>query len=143
MTKLVFAERIPASTFRRSSMFSRTRSRNCLISSSRLSFRSLWPRTAVFSLFFWRVSSIRVGFTCVDATLHSPSFQVFYCDLLFSIVHIEELVIDTFQFASWKNGEQLPSNLQSLFDITVGIVTLRYIFFFKCICKFCINQVDV
>lgn len=40
------------------------------ISSSRLSFRSLCPRTAVTSFFFSRVSSILVGFTWVPATAH-------------------------------------------------------------------------
>ena len=62
----------PCSTFWRRAMFSRTRSRNWRISSSRLSFSSLWPRVAVASFFFRRVSSMRVGFTCKrSATGHS------------------------------------------------------------------------
>ena len=69
MTKFLFADKIPASTFWRSAMFSLTKSRNCLISSSRLSFRSLCPFTAVTSFFFNRVSSILVGVTCVDAKI--------------------------------------------------------------------------
>lgn len=67
MTKFTFALRMPASTFWRSAIFSRTRSRNWRISSSRLSFSSLCPRVAVASFFFSLVSSIRVGLTCVDA----------------------------------------------------------------------------
>ena len=58
------AARMPASTSKRSLRFSRTLSKNCRISSSRLSFSSLWPRVAVLSFFFRRLSSMRVGFTC-------------------------------------------------------------------------------
>ena len=76
MTKFLFAERIPASTFSRSSMFSRTRSRNWRISSSRLSFKSLWPLTAVTNFFFVLVNSIRVGVTCVDAIYHPPPYSL-------------------------------------------------------------------
>ena len=68
--KSPFAAFSAASTSSRSALFSRTRSRNWRISSSRLSFSSLWPRTAVTSFFFSRVSSMRVGLTCVPATLH-------------------------------------------------------------------------
>ena len=76
MTKFRFAERIPASTFLRTSIFSRTRSRYWRISSSRLSFRSLWPRIAVIRFFFRRVSSILVGFTCFAATMPPPYYRL-------------------------------------------------------------------
>lgn len=74
ITKFLFAERIPASTRLRTSIFSRTRSRYWRISSSRLSFSSLCPRIAVIRFFFRRVSSIRVGFTCVAAKCNHLSF---------------------------------------------------------------------
>ena len=68
--KFRLAETSAVSTSSRSALFSRTLSRNWRISSSRLSFRSLCPRTAVTSFFFSRVSSILVGFTWVPATAH-------------------------------------------------------------------------
>ena len=55
------------STWARRARSSRTVSKNCFISSSRLSLSSLWPRWAVLSLPLSRVSSIRVGFTTVFA----------------------------------------------------------------------------
>ena len=70
--KFLLAAWMPASTCSRRVLFSRTWSRNWRISSSRLSFSSLWPRVAVASFFFRRVSSMRVGFTCKrSATGHS------------------------------------------------------------------------
>ena len=63
----------PSSTRFRTARFSRTTSRNCFISSSRLSFSSLCPRLAVLSRFFSRVSSIRVGFTFMAGILSPPS----------------------------------------------------------------------
>ena len=63
ITKPVLAALMPASTFFLSSIFSLAMSRNCLISSSRLSLRSLWPLDAVTSFFLSLVSSILVGLT--------------------------------------------------------------------------------
>ena len=64
-----------SSTSCRRARTSRTVSRNCFISSSRLSFSSLWPRWAVRSLPFRRVSSIRVGLTVILGICQSPSFH--------------------------------------------------------------------
>jgi len=55
------------STRSRSFAFSRIRSTNLRIISSRLSFKSLCPRTAVLSRRFNRVSSILVGLTFKSA----------------------------------------------------------------------------
>ena len=71
--KAALARSRPASTFWRSSRFRRTISRNCFISSSLLSLRSLWPRVAVFSRPFSRVSSILVGFMVAEG-IASPLF---------------------------------------------------------------------
>ena len=62
----------PSSTRRRRVRFSRTLSRNCFISSSRLSLSSLCPRTAVFNRFLSRVNSIRVAFTVTDGIFPPP-----------------------------------------------------------------------
>lgn len=69
--KFLLAAEMPASTRSRNALFSRTISKNWRMSSSRLSLSSLWPRMAVTSFFFKRVSSIRVGLTCVEA-ISSP-----------------------------------------------------------------------
>ena len=53
------------STSSRSSLFCRAMRMNWRTISSRLSLSNLWPRTAVTWRFFSRVSSIRVGLTCV------------------------------------------------------------------------------
>ena len=60
----------PFSTFNLKSMFSFIKSINWRTSSSRLSFKSLWPLVADKSFFFCFVSSIRVGFTLVPAILY-------------------------------------------------------------------------
>ena len=117
ITKFWFTARISASTFSRRRLFSRTISKNCRISSSRLSFSSLCPRTAVVSFFFSRVSSIRVGFICVVAKGHAPP-------LLLSVILVQKFVLDTLQLAAGQNGEQLPADIQRFFNIAVGIVSL-------------------
>ena len=66
--KFLLAPLSPASIFSRRVLFSRTRSRNSRISSSRLSFKSLCPRTAVFSFPFRRFNSIRVALTVAIST---------------------------------------------------------------------------
>ena len=50
-------------------------SKNCFISSSRLSLRSLWPRVAVFSRPFSRFSSILVGFMVAEAICSPLSYN--------------------------------------------------------------------
>ena len=64
---------------------SRTVSRNCFISSSRLSFSSLWPRWAVRSFPFRRVSSIRVGLTVTLGIGHSLLYASSFLGQYFSI----------------------------------------------------------
>ena len=74
ITKFWLAAPMPRSTFSRRALFTRTSSKNCRISSSRLSLSSLCPRTAVANFFFCLVSSIRVGFTWVDANGIPPFY---------------------------------------------------------------------
>ena len=76
-----------SSTWLRRARTSRTVSRNCFISSSRLSLSSLWPRWAVFSLRFKRVSSIRVGLTTVAAIVY-PSFLGRYLSIYSGLMRL-------------------------------------------------------
>jgi len=80
-----------SSTLARRARFSRTTSRNCFISSSRLSFRSLWPRRAVFRRPFSRVSSIRVGFTLI-AGIPYPSFFGRYFSIISGLMRLSSEV---------------------------------------------------
>ena len=85
-----------SSTSARRARTSRTVSRNCFISSSRLSFSSLWPRWAVRSLPFRRVSSIRVGFTVIFAIgyplLYSWSFFGQYFSIYAGLIRFSSLL---------------------------------------------------
>ena len=74
----------PFSTFNLKSMFSFIKSINWRTSSSRLSFKSLWPLVADKSFFFCFVSSIRVGFTLVPAILYLAFQHYFSSNIQFN-----------------------------------------------------------
>ena len=55
--------------------------------------------------------------------------------LLFPVVHIQILVVDTFELASGQDGKKLPADGERLLDIAVRLIALGNVLLLKCIRK--------
>ena len=53
-----------------------------------------------------------------------------------AVILVEELVADALELAARENREQLPADVERLFDASVGIKALRDIFFLEFIKSF-------
>src|SRR5699024_10453938 len=132
--KEAWARMSPSSTRRRKARFSRTTSMNCFISSSRLSFSSLWPRWAVFNRPFSRVSSIRVGLMVVEGIQIPPL-------ILLGQILVDILGLDALELAAGQDGEQLPAQVQGLLDGPVLVGALGDVALFKLVGKLGVQQI--
>ena len=60
-----------------------------------------------------------------------------------AVILVEELVADALELAARKYREELPADVERLFDASVGIKALRNIFFLEFIRKLCIELIHI
>ena len=60
-----------------------------------------------------------------------------------AVILVEELVADALELAARENREQLPADVERLFDASVGIKALRNIFFLEFVRKLCVELIHI
>ena len=60
-----------------------------------------------------------------------------------AVVFVEQLVADTLEFAPGQDGEQLPADVEGLFNAPVGVEALGDIDLLEFVGEFCIELVDI